>query len=46
MLRQLYGASVPDPTDYKITRWAADPLAYGSYSYIAKGSDSRVDHRK
>jgi hypothetical protein len=46
VLRKLYGASVPNPVDYKITRWAADPLAYGSYSYTAKGSDYAADHRK
>ncbi|MFN3255586.1 MAG: FAD-dependent oxidoreductase [Ilumatobacter sp.] len=30
--------SVGDPTGVLITRWAADPFAFGSYSYLALGS--------
>ncbi|MBL8161000.1 MAG: FAD-dependent oxidoreductase [Anaerolineae bacterium] len=32
-LRTMFGADVPDPVDYQITRWASDPFARGSYSF-------------
>ncbi|WP_433604838.1 flavin monoamine oxidase family protein [Prescottella agglutinans] len=32
-LRVMYGDRIPHPTTYKITRWARDPYARGSYSY-------------
>ena len=35
VLRAIYGAEIPDPTDHQITRWAADPFARGSYSFNA-----------
>jgi len=28
---------VPDPLDYKVTRWNTDPFAFGSYSYTKVG---------
>ena len=37
-LRTIYGARVPEPVDYRITRWASDPFARGSYSFNAVGS--------
>lgn len=37
-LRQAFGADIPAPTAWQRTRWAADPFAYGSYSFLAKGS--------
>ena len=37
-LRTIFGARVPEPVDYQITRWASDPFALGSYSYPAVGS--------
>jgi monoamine oxidase len=37
-LKTIFGANIPEPTDYHITRWAADPYARGSYSYNAVGS--------
>lgn len=37
-LRGLFGADIPDPTGHLITRWAEDPLALGSYSYIPAGA--------
>ena len=37
-LRTIYGASVPDPEAWKITRWASDPLAGGSYSHLPPGA--------
>ncbi len=37
-LRTLFGNAVPEPVDYQITRWAADPFARGSYSFHALGS--------
>lgn len=37
-LKTLYGPQIPAPTGYLITRWAQDPFAYGSYSYLPVGS--------
>jgi monoamine oxidase len=35
-LRKIFpGTVIPDPINYKFTRWAHDPLAYGSYSNFA-----------
>ncbi|MEW2623325.1 FAD-dependent oxidoreductase [Streptomyces sp. NPDC048106] len=42
-LRKIYGNSVPEPVAHWITRWGSDPLARGSYSYVAVGS-SHDDH--
>ena len=32
-LRLIFGPHVPEPVDYRITRWLSDPWALGSYSY-------------
>ena len=37
-LRRIYGASVPDPVGYQVTRWGSDPFSQGSYSYIPTGA--------
>ena len=37
-LRRIYGPGTPDPIAYQITRWASDPFAYGSYSYLPVGA--------
>ena len=37
-LRKIYGAGIPNPVDYQITRWASDPFSMGSYSFNALGS--------
>jgi len=37
-LRTMYGQGIPDPLQYRITRWAADPFALGSYSFLAVGA--------
>ncbi|MEZ4735692.1 MAG: FAD-dependent oxidoreductase [Caldilineaceae bacterium] len=37
-LKTIYGHSIPDPLDYQITRWAADPFALGSYSFNPVGA--------
>nr|WP_279433182.1 NAD(P)/FAD-dependent oxidoreductase [Curtobacterium sp. PhB136] len=42
-LRRMFGDAVPDPTAFRITRWAADPFARGSYSYLHVGA-STDDH--
>lgn len=34
VLRKMYGADIPEPLDYRITRWAQDPFALGSYSFL------------
>lgn len=39
-LRVIYGPDIPQPTMYRLTRWATDPYARGSYSYPALGSSS------
>jgi monoamine oxidase len=36
-LRHLFGANIPEPVDYQLTRWASDPFAFGSYSYKPVG---------
>ena len=38
VLRGMYGASVPDPVDYSVTRWGSDPYSMGSYSYLPVGA--------
>lgn len=38
VLRTIYGAAVPEPSDWQITRWASDPFAYGSYSFMKAGA--------
>ncbi|NJM08619.1 FAD-dependent oxidoreductase [Candidatus Gracilibacteria bacterium] len=38
VLRTIYGSRIPLPEDSLITRWAADPYALGSYSFVAVGA--------
>ena len=38
MLRVIFGRRIPDPDGSRITRWASDPFAGGSYSFNALGS--------
>lgn len=38
VLRTMYGTAVPNPEAWLITRWASDPLAGGSYSYLPPGA--------
>ncbi len=42
--REMWGAGVPDPLAWQITRWRSDPFARGSYSFHAVGS-SPADRR-
>ncbi|MCS5512242.1 FAD-dependent oxidoreductase [Curtobacterium flaccumfaciens pv. betae] len=42
-LRKMFGASVPRPEAFRITRWAEDPFSRGSYSYLHVGA-SPDDH--
>ncbi|MGL4767248.1 MAG: flavin monoamine oxidase family protein [Formosimonas sp.] len=44
VLRQMFGANIPNPIDHQITRWAQDEFSYGSYSCNALGM--RKDARK
>ncbi len=37
-LRRLFGRTIPDPIDYQLTRWGADPFARGAYSFYAVGA--------
>jgi monoamine oxidase len=38
VLRRIYGASIPDPTGVRITRWKSDAFTRGSYSHIPPGA--------
>jgi len=38
VLRTLYGNNIPNPTATFITRWATDPFALGSYSFVPPGA--------
>lgn len=40
--RTMYGSNAPDPLSWQITRWGADPLARGAYSFNALGCDPRM----
>ena len=42
-LRGMFGSAFPAPIAAQVTRWRADPLAYGSYSYhsVGTGADTR-----
>ena len=40
-LRSIYGNSIPQPTNWLITRWTQDPFAFGSYSHIPSGGKWR-----
>ena len=42
-LRKMYGARVKDPTGFKITRWAKDPQAFGSYSHLPPGATQQLN---
>jgi len=37
-LRHIFGAGIPDPIGFQITRWSQDPFAYGAYSFYKLGS--------
>lgn len=37
-LKTIFGAAIPDPTGWQITRWSKDPFAMGSYSFNTVGS--------
>ncbi|QQZ29959.1 FAD-dependent oxidoreductase [Thiothrix subterranea] len=44
-LRKLFGANIPEPLDYQITRWNTDPYAQGAYSFNSVGSTPAMrDH--
>lgn len=37
-LRRMFGQSIPNPSAWLITRWASDPFAGGSYSFLPVGA--------
>lgn len=41
VLRTIYGATIPDPTGVRITRWKSDPFTRGSYSHIPPGASGK-----
>jgi len=40
-LKNIFGNHIPQPENYFITRWAQDPLSYGSYSFIPVGATAQ-----
>jgi monoamine oxidase len=34
----MFGKTVPEPAAFRLTRWASDPFAFGSYSYLPPGA--------
>jgi monoamine oxidase len=38
VLRTIFGSAIPDPIEWRISRWHHDPLARGSYSYLPPGA--------
>lgn len=41
-MRRIFGAGIPDPEDFQLTRWGLDPFSMGAYSYNAIGSTGRM----
>lgn len=41
-LKTIFGAAIPQPIDWQITRWASDAFARGSYSFNALGSKPQM----
>ena len=44
-LRRMFGADLPEPEAFTVSRWLADPWSRGSYSYAALGSQAEDRHR-
>lgn len=42
LLRTVYGPQIPDPDSFRLTRWAQDPFAWGSYSYLPPGTTPEI----
>lgn len=42
VLRTMYGANIPEPSGYLVTRWAQDPFSLGAYSYIKLGASPKM----
>ena len=45
LLSRMTGRPVPQPVSWRLTRWGADPLARGSYSYVAVGATEQGSSR-
>ena len=41
-LKTIFGATIPQPIDWQITRWASDVFARGSYSFNALGANPEL----
>jgi monoamine oxidase len=37
-VRRMFGAEVPDPTAWRVTRWGSDPFARGCYCHLPVGA--------
>ncbi|MFT5710368.1 MAG: monoamine oxidase [Halioglobus sp.] len=40
VLKTIYGADIPEPSAYYMTRWGSDPWSRGSYSFLRVGAKS------
>ncbi|XP_078594413.1 uncharacterized protein LOC144872227 [Branchiostoma floridae x Branchiostoma japonicum] len=45
VLRTMYGAGIPDPTDILVPRWEQDPFFRGSYANWGVGINDEVLHK-
>lgn len=44
-LQKIYGTNIPNPINYKITRWNSDNNTLGSYSYSSVGAKQPNDRK-
>lgn len=40
VLKAIYGASIPAPSGYLVTKWMHDPFSLGSYAHVPPGSNT------
>ena len=40
-LSKALGINIPDPINYRVSRWSSDPFSLGSYSFIPVGSSAK-----
>lgn len=41
-LKDIFGNNIPQPKDWQLSRWASDPFAYGSYSFLKPEATRRT----
>ncbi len=37
-LRRMWGKGLPDPLEYRLSRWGSDPFSLGAYSFVPPGA--------